>query len=262
METVVSFPTPYPDVNETLDLLLANVREILRDHFVGMYLYGSLATGDFDPQTSDIDFLVVTADTLPPEKITELERMHRQIWDGRMKWADKIEGSYVHRGLIRRHDPDGAPCPTVNEGEFFVDKRGSDWIIQRHVIRECGVTLAGPDPRSLIDPVSPDAIRDAVRGVLQEWWFPMLQESSWLAERGSEYHAYAILTMCRALYALEHGTILSKPAAARWAQARLDEGWCDPIARALAVQQHGNREADLLSDALDFIRCTKETLEV
>lgn len=31
----------------------------------------------------------------------------------------------------------------------------------------------------------------------------------------------AILTMCRVLHTLEHGTIVSKPVAARWAQAKL-----------------------------------------
>src|SRR5215217_51476 len=33
-------PTPYPEVNEVLHLLLINVKEILKDQFVGMYLYG------------------------------------------------------------------------------------------------------------------------------------------------------------------------------------------------------------------------------
>jgi len=255
-------PTLYPDVNEILGLLLTNVQEILEDQFVGMYLYGSLSSGDFNPETSDIDFLVVTTDSLAKEHIGALKSMHEQLWASGLPWAKRLEGSYVPRSLVRRHDPDGDPCPTVNEQEFFVDKRGSDWIIQRHVIRESGVTLAGPDPATLIDPVSADEIRGAVRETLQEWWFPLLQDSSWLAERGSEYRAYAILTMCRALYALEHGTILSKPAAARWAQTRLGEGWRDPIARALAAQKHGSRGTELLSDALGLIRYTKETLEV
>ena len=51
-------PTPYADVNAILRELMANVQPILADRFVGMYLYGSLAAGDFSPETSDIDFLV------------------------------------------------------------------------------------------------------------------------------------------------------------------------------------------------------------
>jgi len=50
----------------------------------------------------------------------------------------------------------------------------SDWIIQRHILRERGVVVAGPAPHTLIDPVAPDDLRRAVVGFLREWWLPML----------------------------------------------------------------------------------------
>ncbi|HSB02336.1 MAG TPA: aminoglycoside adenylyltransferase domain-containing protein [Anaerolineales bacterium] len=252
-------PTPYSDVNEVLNLLLSNVKETLGEQFAGMYLYGSLSSGDFDLETSDIDFLVVTVDSLSKEKVAALETMHQQIWSIGMKWASKLEGAYVPRELIRHHHPNGATCPTVNEGRFYVARLGSDWIIQRHIVRECGVVLAGPDPKTLIDPVSPDNIRGAVLGTLQGWWFPMLDDPSWLENHGSEYHAFAILTMCRALQALEHGTIVSKPAAARWAQAKLDERWRQIIEQSICAQKPGAVQTDLLDNALELIQYTKET---
>ncbi|MBN2117058.1 MAG: DUF4111 domain-containing protein [Anaerolineales bacterium] len=253
-------PTPYPDVNEVLNLLLLNVKEILGDQLIGMYLYGSLSSGEFDPATSDIDFLVVTAHSLSEGKMSELEALHTRLWATGRKWASKLEGSYVPKELIRRHDPDGAPCPTVNERAFFVDKRGSDWIIQRHVVREHGVVLAGPDPKTLIDPVTSDDIREAVRGILQDWWFPMLDDPSWLRDHGSEYHAFAILTMCRALHTLEHGTIVSKRAAAGWAQDKLSERWRPVIEQSIRSQKPGMAQTDLLNEALELIRYMKETV--
>ena len=246
-------PTPYAEVNELLNLLLWNVKRILDNQFVGMYLYGSLASGDFDPETSDIDFLVVTAEALPEEKIAELEAMHNETWATSHRRAGELEGSYVPRDLIRRHDPDGAPCPTVNEGKFFVDKRGSDWIIQRHVVREYGVVVEGPDPRTLIDFVSPDDIRGAVLGILQEWWFPMLEDPAWLRDHGGKYHAFAVITMCRVLHALEHGTIVSKPKAVRWARGKLGEPWMTLIDKVVAVSRHQQHD-DFLKETLDFIR--------
>ena len=250
-------PTPYPEVNELLNLLLLNVKRILGDEFVGMYLYGSLASGDFDPDTSDIDFLVVTAETLPDEKIADLEAMHQETWATSLRRAGELEGSYVPADLIRRHDPDGAPCPTVNEGKFFVDQRGSDWIIQRHVVREDGVVVEGPDPKTLIDFVSPDEIRGAVLGILHEWWFPMLEDPSWLRDHGGKYHAFAVITMCRVLHALEHGTIVSKPKAALWARGKLGEPWLELIDKAVAASHHEKQE-DFLDESLDFIRYVKE----
>ena len=250
-------PTPYPEVNGLLHLLLLNVKRILGEQFVGMYLYGSLASGDFDPQTSDIDFLVVTTGTLSEEKVAELESMHNETWAASLKRAGELEGSYVPRDLIRRHDPNGAPCPTVNEGKFFVDKRGSDWIIQRQVIREYGVIVEGPDPKTLIDFVSPDDIRGAVLGILREWWFPMLEDPSWLRDHGGKYHAFAVMTMCRVLHALEHGTVVSKPKAVQWARETLGKPWVVLVDRAVSVSRH-EEEADFLEDTLGFIRFVRE----
>jgi hypothetical protein len=39
--------TPYPDVNAALRYFLTDARTILGNHFIGMYLSGSLALGDF-----------------------------------------------------------------------------------------------------------------------------------------------------------------------------------------------------------------------
>jgi predicted nucleotidyltransferase len=252
-------PTPHPDVNEILGVLLANVKEILQDQFVGMYLYGSLSSGDFNPETSDIDFLVVTEDFLPEKIIKDLENMHKQTWARSLKRAGELEGSYIPRTLIRRHDANGLPCPTVNEGKFFVDQRGSDWIIQRHVVRECGVVVEGPDPRSLIDFVSPDDIRAAVKGILHEWWFPMLDDPSWLRDNENGYRAFAVLTMCRVLHALDTGTIVSKPKAMQWARTTLDAPWKDLIDKA-AHAGHDDHKIRL-NETLDIIRFIYERVE-
>jgi hypothetical protein len=250
-------PTPYPDVNEVLQLLLTNGKEILKDQFIGMYLYGSLSSGDFNPETSDIDFLFVTSDVLAEETISKLEAMHREAWATNLKRAGELEGAYIPRELIRRHHAKGPACPTVNEGQFYVAPLGSDWIIQRHVVREYGVVIEGPDPKSLIDVVTPDEIRGAVLAILQEWWFPMLGDSSWLRDHESAYHAFAVITMCRVLHALEHGTIVSKPKAVRWARTSLPDRWKVLIDKAIAASLHKN-QGDFLNETLDFIRFIKE----
>ena len=253
-------PTPYPEVNEVLNLLLQRVKRILGDRFVGMYLYGSLSSGDFDPETSDIDFLVVTTETLPDDIVARLEAMHQEPWATSLKRAGELEGSYVPRDLIRRHDPDGPPCPTVNEGKFYVEQLGSDWIIQRHVVREYGVIVEGPDPKTLIDRVGPDDIRGSVLGVLKEWWFPMLEDPSWLREHGSKYHAFAVITMCRVLHALEHGTIVSKPRATAWAKKNLGNCWIHVIEKAVDPARADGNDG-FLNETLNLIWFVREWTE-
>ena len=256
---VKHYPTPFPDVNEVLNLLLAEAQSVLGEQFIGMYLYGSLSSGDFDPASSDIDFLIVTADMLDEKKIAALEAMHQHIWDSKLKWAAKLEGSYLPKGHLPCYEQTAMAYPTVNEGKFYLAPHGSDWIIQRHIIRKQEVTLAGPDPKSMIEMVSPDDIRDAVAGILEEWWLPLLDDPSWLRNHGVEYHAFAILTMCRSLYALEFGEVVSKPIAARWAQKKLGGKWPQVFEQSL-VARTGVSDFELYDDAIESIHYTMKKL--
>jgi hypothetical protein len=86
----------------------------------------------------------------------------------------------------------------------------------------------------------------------------MLEDPTWLREHGSEYHAYAIMTMCRALYTLDNGTIVSKPVAARWVQGKLGEDWSKVIDQAILAQKPGSGNFHLYANALQLIRITKE----
>ncbi len=254
-------PTPYPAINALLHVLLSDVRTVLEDHFVAMYVHGSVASGDFAPQRSDVDFVVVTADRLPDEMLPALEAMHARISASGLKWATRLEGSYVPQQALRRYDPTRAHHPALRvDGSFAVDHHGIDWVIQCHVIREQGVVLAGPAPRILIDPIRPDELRRAALATLQEWWSPMLRDPARL--HSSEYRAYAVLTMCRALYTLQHGTVAPKPVAARWAQEELGERWRATIERALAwphgAQSDDVDEIDEMDETLGLIRYTIE----
>jgi hypothetical protein len=249
-------PTPYPEVNHVLDELLAGAKSALDGQFVGMYLYGSLSSGDFNLDTSDVDFLFVTEGELPKEKILELEMLHQRLWASGLKWAAKLEGAYVSRQTIRRHDPSAPPCPTVNEHAFYVAHLGSDWIIQRHILRN-GVVVAGPSPAELIDPVTGDEVRAAVIQIMKEWWQPMLENPAWLDERGSEYKVYAVVSMCRVLYTLEHKEIASKPVSARWALTQVDDTQRQQIEDAL-TWNYGLAWNHSLDEALELIRVAVE----
>ncbi len=251
-------PTPYPDVNAVLHEVLSRVQTILGPRLVGMYLHGSLASGHFDRRRSDIDFLMVTVAELPDELLPALAAMHADIAAGESLWATRLEGSYIPRHALRRYDPAQTRHPSIGVGKALaLSHHHSDWVIQRHLIREQGVVLAGPDPRSLIDPVCQDDLRWAVRATLRKWWLPKLQNSAWVRDR--EYQAFAVLTMCRALHTLHEGTVVSKPVAARWAQAVLGERWAALIERALVWRP--DEPPDDTDEMLAFVRYAVERSE-
>jgi hypothetical protein len=246
--------TTYPAVDDLLSSLLQHVRQVLGAQFTGLYLYGSLASGDFDPLRSDIDFVVTYTGELSQDTFDALETMHARLAAGESKWAAKLEGAYLPLASLRRYDPEDGPFAYYNEGRFQVGYFGNDWIIQRHVLREHGVILAGPDLRNLIDPVSPAQLKQAVRDILREWWSIHLEDPTRL--RASDYQAFAILTMCRALHTLHSGEIVSKPVAARWAQQALGPRWQALIQRALDWQP--GQELNSLEETVAYIHYTLE----
>ncbi len=241
------------EVQAVLQLLLAEVRAVLGPDFIGLYLYGSLSSGDFNPRSSDIDFLVVTARQLPAERVQALKEMHTRITASGLKWAQKLEGSYIPLDDLRRYDPAHATHPSIGvDWKFGVYPHGHDWIIQRHILRQQGVRLAGPPPQTLIDPISPDEIRQAVRDTLHDWWQGHVIDSRRLQSR--DYQAFAVLTMCRALYTLQTGEIVSKPVAAAWAKRTLEPHWAGLIDRALAFEPDDG--VDDVAETQEFIRYT------
>jgi len=247
-------PTDYPEVNSVLRELLSGAQRTLGDHFVGMYLDGSLAIGDFDLDKSDIDFVVVTDAEVSEDTFGVLKTMHDRFAGGASKWGRELEGSYISQRALR-YDRRPAAHPYIDRGSVLamVQQETGYWPIHRHMLREHGVVLAGPPPPVLIDPVAPEDLREAVRGILREWWTPMLTEGPRL--QNGFYRCYAVLTMSRMLYTLRHGTIVTKPFAAQWGQGAFDRRWTSLIQRALAWSQEAPPD---LGETLAFIQHTSE----
>src|SRR5690349_3138727 len=199
--------TPYADVNNALRDLLAGVQAILGAHFIGMYLTGSLALGDFDPHTSDIDLVIVTGAPLSTDLIDSLREMHARFDTSDSPWAGKVEAVYIPRDALWRATPGAATYLQVEQGRgLFVDQLESGWLVQCYILREHGVALAGPDPRTLIDPLDPAAMRRAVLPIPVIWLGLAYHDPAWLAwlrERGNQ--AFVVLALCRLLYTLDTG---------------------------------------------------------
>ncbi len=192
-------PTSYPEVNEILDRLLTDVKGILGDQLIGMYLFGSLANGDFD-EHSDIDILFVTNTALSGDKFKELYEMHERISTIDTPWAIQLEVSYIPKDTLRRFDPLNHKHPHIDRGpgeKLHIMQHGADWIIQCYILHKRGITITGPDPKTLIAPVSAADLRWAGSEILQHWICRFLDDPTALKSRG--YQSYTVL-LCAAFY--------------------------------------------------------------
>ena len=232
MPISIEHPTPYPEVNRLLGEVLAGIQPILGEHLIGMYLDGSLACDTFD-QASDIDFVVVTDQDIAGGLFLALQALHDQINSLDSIWAIQLEGSYISRHAIRRYDPEHSLHPNIERGlgeHLKLVVHDETWAVHRHILRQRGITLLGPSPQSLIDPVSPSELRQAMLKLLNGWATHILNHPQVIDFRG--YQSYVVLTLCRALYTLQSGEVATKPAAVRWARATLGERWIALIERA------------------------------
>ncbi len=101
--------TSYPDIDRLLDSLLSRMRHILPEKLVGLYLYGSLMTGDFDPETSDIDLLAATLSDISEPEFEALHAMHQAFARDNPEWEDRVEVAYLSMTALRMFRSERSP---------------------------------------------------------------------------------------------------------------------------------------------------------
>jgi len=254
-------PTPFPDLNDVLAEFVEGLRRALGHGLVGAYLVGSFALGDAD-EHSDVDFIVVTAAEVTDAEIASLNALHGRLFALESPWAQHLEGSYVPAERFRRLDPTCAPFWFLDNGSTeLVRDRHCNTALVRWVLRRRGVTLAGPRPASVVEPVSSNDLRREAMGQMHDyaaWARELTEMSQWT-------QPYLVLTCCRVLATLVRGEVISKRAASVWAAGTLDPEWRDLIERAQGDRPdpwgrvHRTADAALADRTVAFVDHALET---
>jgi predicted nucleotidyltransferase len=206
------------EIEALLGCLTDEIRQSLNGSLVGLYVYGSLVTGDFDKDRSDIDLLAVLDAGLDGETFDRLDRMHARIVEDHPAWEDRIEVAYVPVSALWNIRTHTGQIAVISPGEsFHLKTAGKDWLINWYTVREGGVTLCGPPSQTLIPEISQPEFVEAARkqaGAWKEWVYRMNTPGA---------QSYAVLTLCRVLYTYTHRGQASKRQAALWAQEYLPQ---------------------------------------
>jgi hypothetical protein len=254
--------TPYDDVNAVLTQLSAGLTELLGEQLIGLYLTGSLTYGDFDPGSSDIDFLAVLSKELYDEQLNAITTMHTRIGDAIPHWAKRLEGSYITKDLLATKDRPEKARPYINAGEIHHYRYGNEWMVNLYALQECGVVLIGPEPNDIVPHIDIENVRAASRQDLIDEWLPKLDDPE--AFQGAGYdsdhlRAYAVLTLCRILHRAKHDGIASKRVAAKWVKDSYGEPW-----RSLVEQAENWRHSQTMAsdqEVKEFIAFTAQELK-
>ncbi len=247
--------TLYPELNDVLQALVDSMQEILDNNFVGAYLQGSFAIGDFDLH-SDVDYIVAIEKELSDNQVETLQAMHERIYGLDSRWAQHLEGSYFPLKVLRHYSKPAKKLWYLDNGaRSLVQSTHCNSIVVRWTVRENGVTLAGPPPSTLIDPIAVETLRAEIMQVIVDWGQKILDNPSRFQNRF--YQTFIVLSYCRMLHDLYTGFPGSKRAGAEWAKANLDPRWSALIDRTWDGRPNPAISVRQPADPKDF----KSTLE-
>lgn len=223
--------TEFPELNAVLVEIAERASAILGDDFVGAYVQGSFAVGDAD-MASDCDFLIPVRRVIPVEQEEGLRALHRELPARDGYWCKRIEGSYPVTAELRTISAMGKPWLYIDNGwsEMSYSTHCNTEVV-RWSLRECGITITGPDPKTLVDEVSAEVLRARMREDV-ETLLPSIQ--TWQTFDIAWTQRYAVTTLCRIMHTVATGRITSKKAALEWARGALGAEWRGLIERAIA----------------------------
>jgi Domain of unknown function (DUF4111) len=242
------------DVTALLEALLSGIRATLGPNLVGVYLRGSLALGDFIPATSDVDVLAVPRWPVSVAEFTALVALHTDLAALPHRYANRLEIAYIDRAALKHFAP-GQQHPTLGQGDVLAwSEHRDNWMFERWTVREAGVTLLGPEPHTLIDPIAGAELGTAAGSRLRDWaaWADQPDDPEFLLPRS--HQAYVVETICRALYTVARSQLVSKSRAVAWAIAALPEPWPALVEQSQIWRTDQTRDSGSVPEVLRFVQ--------
>ena len=235
-----------PATQEQITTLTHLLYECTRGNLVGIYAHGSLAMGCFNPQTSDIDLLVMTQGPLG-----QTER--RQIIGGLLDLSGAphpVEISIVYYAQIvpwRHPSPfdlhfseawrtDASAMLANVAGAALPGGEDSDLAAHFTVLKQRGLCLAGTPIADLRLAVPWEDYLASLRG-----------DFVWAVTSGEVSPVYMVLNACRCWAAVADGVVLSKAEGGMWAVGRVPARFRPLVVRSCAV--YGGEPAKPAIDA-------------
>jgi hypothetical protein len=201
----------------------------LRGDVEGVYVGGSLASGDYHPGTSDLDVVVLTRTALTRRGRRRLRALHEAL-DATDPSASALRCAYVPRDDVT--DP-ATPHPVWAGGELFARPLSG---IGRAELLADPVVVRGPAPTTWLPAMDTEAVRAAARAELAGYWSRAVRRRRiW---REDVYVDLGLLTVARAQATLAEGRLITKrEAIERLPLVGVDADLADEVGRRRAGER-------------------------
>lgn len=221
-----------------LDKIVDKSKQIFGADLTGVYLHGSMAMGCFQPDKSDIDFIIVIKDNITDKQ--KLMFMNEVVELNKAAPSKGIELSIVKEAYCKEFL---YPTPFElhfsnmhlqwfrdNPKDYIQKMNGTDKDLAAHfkIIKKYGIALYG----SQIDDVFADVPRNNyIDSILCD-----IEEAK---EEILENPVYIILNLCRVAAFLKHDLVISKKQGGEWALQNLSDKYHTLVLNALQSYELG-----------------------
>ena len=223
-------------IQSEVNTLQTELQRLLDQNLLGVYLHGSLALGGFQPERSDIDVIVVTAQRIDLETkrrcielLLRISRMpcpldirflvQQDLFPYQQLLLCELHYSEIWRENYQQELRTGIWKDWNNSA-----KRDPDLVVHLMVLHRYGICLYGKPISEVLPTVPERDFRDAIIKDIQ------------VAQGEPLYDPISyILNACRTCAYLQDGAILSKDAGGIWGLSHLPEQYHPLIHQALAL---------------------------
>ncbi|WP_100333600.1 aminoglycoside adenylyltransferase domain-containing protein [Bacillus alkalisoli] len=245
---VYNWETCSTDIKYFIYKLHKEIIEIINDDFIGFYIHGSLAMGGFNPNSSDIDVLVITNKSLTVVTKRKLAKFFLTYSNSPFP----IEISFINKEQLIDWQH---PCPfDFHYSEFWRERYEND--LSKNTYK-----FLNRDSNTDTDLAAHITITNhrgiCVDGKPIEEVFPLIPRSDYLSSILSDFQEclknieadpiYSTLNLIRVFWYLKEGVISSKQEAGKWGLLTLPKEMSSTVKKV--VDSYANDK-----DTYDFDR--------
>ncbi|WP_139892362.1 aminoglycoside adenylyltransferase domain-containing protein [Bacillus sp. D386] len=245
---IYSWETSTTEIKDYVYKVLEQIKESLQDNFKGFYVHGSLAMDGFNPQSSEIDLIVVTENPLTFEAKKELVNYFLSN-SGK---PFPIEVSFLNTDQLRNWQH---PCPYdfhyseywrekyEEKADYYLNKadlKDSDLAAHITILHRRGICLEGP-PIEEVFPLVPQS--DYLSSVMEDY-----RECLANLEKDPKY---CVLNMVRVYWYVKAGIITSKQEAGQWAINTLPKMVAETVQKVMDGNRPEEKELQEFKEYID-----------
>jgi len=231
--------------DEILQAYRLRIQKSVPGFLEGLYVYGSVALNDYNPRSSDIDFVAISAQRANPQQFQRLAGVHRQIQKAFP--GAKLSGIYVCWKDLGKSRMQISPFPYCKHNRMrkpgFFELDDMTWWQLKHK----SIPIIGEPGPNLDFKISDQALKKAVTLNMKNYWNPWIERHSriwsyrnWSLSCFPGLVEWGTLSVSRQFYALSTGDITSKTNGANYCLEQLPEKYHAFLKDVIRIRQHRN----------------------